>query len=654
MSNFKTVFVLTATALLTTACSSGEDTSETNPIEVQTDHINLQVEDWTGRSSSATLNWLPIQLDSDNGQAAKLVAQDSAELSDNGLPSLTYDIKFLETGTYTLNVHGRHDSNYPQQPEQQTTLTFGSDDGNIELAVNGFDDQWQWINTDVFGQSLTIEVKTPGEHLFKITAATAGLMLDQIMIDRLADTTVSTNNDDAEPQPAAEQTPTAQTNPNSNPVETTTDPVQPSTPIEDTTAVTTTPLPPTNTAPTIAAIEPLSTQVGKAVTITATATDDGLPQGNIYYYWSKTSGPGTVVFSVLNTATIQATFSAQGTYKLQLNTSDGELYNNREITVNVAPADPIIEPTAPAETTESHHLGDKWTTLKTNGKVTARHEAGGVMVNGKLYVIGGRKTRPVDMYDPQTNQWKTVANAPMELHHFQPVAIGTKIYVVGAFTCCYPVEKIVSNIYIFDTKNNNWTKGSEIPANRQRGGAGAAVHNGKIYLLGGNTNGHSGGAVGWFDEYNPATGKWKTLANAPDARDHATVAIADGKLVAAAGRESDFPNTFQKTVSRTNVYDFNTGKWSREANIPTVRAGTMTVTHGSDVLVIGGESAASEQAHDDVEAYNVNTREWRKLTPLNTGRHGGAAAFIDGVLHAVTGSERRAAGKESTSHEVLK
>lgn len=740
MSQLKTAFALTATTLLIAACSSGEDTSDGDSPEAQPGRIVLQAENWTDSSPTATLNWLPIQLDNDYGQAAKLVSQDSAQWSNNGLPTLTYDIAFSETGTYVLNVHGRHDSNYAQQPEQHTIITFGSDDGNMDLAVNGFDDQWQWINTDVYGQSLTIEVKTPGDHLFKIASASTGLTLDQIMINRLKNTTSETNNAAITTEPVNNQIPATENNLTASEVTDTNTQIQPSTSNENTAptvtidgplqATTGQPItlnataiddgqpngsiyyhwtntfgpanaiisdqrsattevtfsapgnytmqvsandgetysnatisisvaaqtassvqtPSGNTAPVITAIAPVSAQARTAVTITANATDDGLPHGGIYYYWSKLSGPGTVAFSTMNSAATQATFSAAGYYILQLNASDGELYNNHEITVNVAAA----ETTQPPVTTHSHNLGNQWTTLNTSGKVTARHEAGGVEVNGKLYVIGGRGNRPVDMYDPNTNKWTTVAKAPMELHHFQPVAIGTKIYVAGAFTCCYPVEKIVSNIYIFDTRTNKWSKGSKIPSNRQRGGAGAAVRNGKIYLLGGNTNGHSGGAVGWFDEFDPRTGNWKKLANAPDARDHATIAIAGNRLVAAGGRESDHPNTFQKTVSRTNVYDFNTGKWSKEANIPTARAGTMTVAHGSDVLVIGGESMASGFAHNNVEAYNVHSKKWRKLKSLNTGRHGGAAAFVNGDLHVVTGSERRAAGRESTSHEVLK
>jgi len=44
-----------------------------------------------------------------------------------------------------------------------------------------------------------------------------------------------------------------------------------------------------------------------------------------------------------------------------------------------------------------------------------------------------------------------------------------------------------------------------------RGAAGAVVYKDKIYLVGGNTDGHSGGFVGWLDEYDPATGDWRAI-----------------------------------------------------------------------------------------------------------------------------------------------
>ena len=195
-------------------------------------------------------------------------------------------------------------------------------------------------------------------------------------------------------------------------------------------------------------------------------------------------------------------------------------------------------------------------------RAVARHEAGAVAMGGKLYLLGGRGQRPVSIFDPATKRWSQGAAPPFEMHHFQPVAYGNRIYVAGAMSCCYPREKNVENVWTYTPSTNRWEKGAAVPASRQRGSAAAVVHDGKIYLVGGNTRGHDGGAVGWFDEYDPKSGKWRTLSDTPAARDHMQAGLIGGKLVVSAGRRSTQPDVFENTVSRVDVYDFATGKWA--------------------------------------------------------------------------------------------
>ena len=52
-------------------------------------------------------------------------------------------------------------------------------------------------------------------------------------------------------------------------------------------------------------------------------------------------------------------------------------------------------------------------------------------MNGEFYLIGGRGTRPLDIYDPATNAWRVGASPPIELHHFQAIVYDNEIWVVG-------------------------------------------------------------------------------------------------------------------------------------------------------------------------------------------------------------------------------
>ncbi|MDG2448252.1 MAG: galactose oxidase, partial [Saprospiraceae bacterium] len=76
----------------------------------------------------------------------------------------------------------------------------------------------------------------------------------------------------------------------------------------------------------------------------------------------------------------------------------------------------------------------QWETVKTIGQPTARHEAGLVSYQDKLYLMGGRRVNPTSVYDPLVNEWTEHSPTPLEIHHFQPVVYGDKIYIVGAMT----------------------------------------------------------------------------------------------------------------------------------------------------------------------------------------------------------------------------
>ena len=284
-------------------------------------------------------------------------------------------------------------------------------------------------------------------------------------------------------------------------------------------------------------------------------------------------------------------------------------------------------------------------------QVTQRHETGSVAVGTDIYILGGRRTRPVEKFNTTTGTWSIVGPAPVEFHHFQPVVYDNKIYVIGAFTCCFPFEPTIAEIHTFDIATGIWSIAGTIPENRLRGSAGAVVRNDKIYLVGGNTLGHSGGAVPWFDEYNPKTNTWTVLPDAPHARDHFTATLVNNKLVATAGRRSN--GNPGDPVPETDIFNFNTGQWETVTSIPTLRSGAMTVAHEGTVYVLGGEILQDLNAYDIVEVYDVDVDRWRSFPPMLTPRHSGAAAIVNGTLHVITGNTLRGGGAETTAHEKL-
>ncbi|MEO9872304.1 Kelch repeat-containing protein [Ekhidna sp.] len=301
----------------------------------------------------------------------------------------------------------------------------------------------------------------------------------------------------------------------------------------------------------------------------------------------------------------------------------------------------------------------KWETIEANGEPTARHEAGLVAYKDQIILIGGRRINPTDIFDTKTNTWTSKSAPPIEVHHFQPVSVNDAIYLIGAMTGQWPNEKPLDRILIYYPEQDKYEYGHEIPKARRRGGAGAVYFNDKIYLVGGIINGHMNGYKPWFDEYDPKTGDWRVLPDAPDARDHFQAVVSNNQLFAFAGRRSSHKTgeDMDLTNSYGNVYDFTTREWKKVTQnlaIPTERAGNSAIAWKDEIILGGGESAVQKEAHRELEAYNSETKTWRSWPSLNRGRHGSGFAVIDDYLYTASGSENSGGGPELTSVERLK
>ncbi len=305
------------------------------------------------------------------------------------------------------------------------------------------------------------------------------------------------------------------------------------------------------------------------------------------------------------------------------------------------------------------HPSEQWEQLRAQSQPTARHEASLVAYKDNLYLIGGRRINPVDVFNTQTRTWTEKSKPPLEIHHFQAVTVNNVIYILGAMTGQWPNEKPLERVLIYYPDTDEFKFGPEIPKARRRGGAGAVFYNEKIYLIGGITNGHMDGYVNWFDAFDPKTGAWEVLPDAPHMRDHFQTAIAKDKLYAFAGRHSEWRAElgFEQTIIPGDIFNFKTGKWEKgrkSTNIPTPRAGNMIIANGNHIIVGGGESGTQTRSHSEIEAFNVTDETWTRWPDLIEGRHGSGFAIVDGYLYTASGSGNRGGGPELTTIERLK
>lgn len=297
----------------------------------------------------------------------------------------------------------------------------------------------------------------------------------------------------------------------------------------------------------------------------------------------------------------------------------------------------------------------KWKEIitKDGSKPIARHEAAFVGVGDNFYLLGGRGIKPVSIYDVKKDTWTQGAPSPIEMHHFQPIVFEGKIYVIGALTGGYPSETPIPDIYVYSPKEDRWSKEGTIPKKRRRGSTGNVVYKNQVYISGGIQNGHIDGHKKWLDRYNPVTKKWKKLADAPRARDHFQSAVTGGKIYALAGRLSKAPNaTFVETIAEVDVYDIAADSWETLSEpIPTPRAGNIAIGVGSDIYIMGGESATQETAHAQVEVLDCMTGAWRTLPEMTSGRHGTGVILHNRQLYIASGCANRGGEPELDTME---
>jgi hypothetical protein len=87
-----------------------------------------------------------------------------------------------------------------------------------------------------------------------------------------------------------------------------------------------------------------------SATLVGSASDDGLPTGQLSLLWTRAAGPGTVTFSAPNAAATQASFSEPGSYLLRLAANDGALSRWAQLQVLVIENQPPAVEAGPDQT----------------------------------------------------------------------------------------------------------------------------------------------------------------------------------------------------------------------------------------------------------------------------------------------------------------
>lgn len=281
-----------------------------------------------------------------------------------------------------------------------------------------------------------------------------------------------------------------------------------------------------------------------------------------------------------------------------------------------------------------------------------------VVVNGRLYILGGRTglstSTTLDevywgkifghdgqikaLYQPNT--WTAVAPLPRPLYRPAVFQFEGRIYVVGGQDATGAAQDRIYFAMVQPDGNippGSWQQNAvNLPT--PLSGHSALVSNGRIYVVGGSTTGEARDVQGqvYVGTIDPVTGQVLNLQATtplPDATYDAAAAISGGKIWVCGGSAS--------STARASVYyagiDPATGlipaagaanleTWTRGTDLPAPVMWHCLVAFNGHLIVIGGTNNAGSQKQTFATTLiknNQNLTAWVPTTALFLSPYGG-------------------------------
>ena len=140
----------------------------------------------------------------------------------------------------------------------------------------------------------------------------------------------------------------------------------------------------------------------------------------------------------------------------------------------------------------------------------------------------------------------------------------------------------------YDPASGTWTRTGSMVSN---GSTATLLRNGKVLVTGGHNE--AGGSVASAQVYDPGNGTWSRTGDMTTSRrDFSATLLPNGKVLVAGGEE-DLSNGNAVELASAELYDPDTGTWTRTGSMAATRFGhTATLLANGKVLVAGGAGMA--------------------------------------------------------------
>jgi N-acetylneuraminic acid mutarotase len=205
---------------------------------------------------------------------------------------------------------------------------------------------------------------------------------------------------------------------------------------------------------------------------------------------------------------------------------------------------------------------------------------------GTLYVVGGygpSRSRLTTLFAYSGGSWARLTPMPEQRAAGGAVVVNGKLYVVGgtaSSTIAGPLaaSRLATTMLAYDIAARRW---STLRGATPREHLAVTALGGRIYAIGGRKAGADTN-LDLVEVYSPQKRRWKRLPRVPGKRG-GTGAAATGRWIVSVGGE-----TVSKTIASVYRFDVRRRRWSRLPSLPTPRHGLGVVAFGKRVYVIGG------------------------------------------------------------------
>ena len=249
---------------------------------------------------------------------------------------------------------------------------------------------------------------------------------------------------------------------------------------------------------------------------------------------------------------------------------------------------------------------ERWSVTGSLNTPRSFHTAS-LLKNGKVLVVGGDEhadfwdfePRPLDtveLYDPDTGIWSFTGNLNTGVEgHTATLLQNGKVLVLGE-----------RSAELYDSDTGTWSSiGSLVDIG---GHTATLLADGRVLVVSENSAGVPSNRAQLYD---PETGAWSSTGQRNETRFNDTVTLLpDGKVLVAGGMRFDgsapYPVGGWKSVSSSELYDPDTGKWSFAGSLKTRRFyHTATLLPDGIPLIVGGIVAFDGDALNSVELGNT-------------------------------------------------